>query len=390
MKRGKEEKPHIGIYGRCNVGKSTILNFITEQNVALVSAQPGTTTDPVRKSFEIIDFAPVVFIDTAGLDDITTLGEDRAAITQATLAQIDMAILLFAEWSEWENEFAQRLKHDAIPYIVVYNNFDSHKQLTTCLKASLEQTYGVDVLSVDGLTGDSEMRDAILAAIVRTLPESSYKVPSMFEGEVSADETVMLVCPIDSEAPAGRLILPQVRAIRDLLDLHAVAMVVQPEQITTVLKTGVMPKLVVTDSQLFAEVKAVVPKGIKVTSFSILMARMKGDYESYQQGLKAIDTLKNGDRILILENCTHQSSCDDIGRVKIPRWLKEYTGCELSVDVVSGLSALPDDIEKYALAIQCGGCMVTRSQLLNRIRGVRAAGVPITNYGMAIEKLRTV
>lgn len=389
MKRGKEEKPHIGIYGRCNVGKSTILNFITEQNVALVSAQPGTTTDPVRKSYEIIDFAPVVFIDTAGLDDVTTLGEDRAAITQATLAQIDMAILLFAEWGEWEDRFAERLTRDAIPYIIVYNNFDPKTALCANLKSSLEQQYNVDVLSVDGLTGDSAMRDNLLATIVKTLPESSYNVPSMFEGEVSEDETVLLVCPIDSEAPVGRLILPQVRAIRDLLDAHAVAIVVQPEQIAGIFKIGVVPKLVVTDSQLFAEVKAVVPKSIKVTSFSILLARMKGDYQSYQQGLMAIDTLKDGDRILILENCTHQSSCDDIGRVKIPRWLREYTGCELLIDVVSGLGELPSDLGRYALAIQCGGCMVTRSQLLNRIRHVRAAGVPITNYGMAIEKLRT-
>ena len=210
----------------------------------------------------------------------------------------------------------------------------------------------------------------------------------MFGNRVKAGDTVLLVCPIDSEAPAGRMILPQVQAIRELLDRHAAALVVQPGEIAAVLATGVRPALVVTDSQIFPEVRAAVPQDMELTSFSVLLAAAKGDYDLYLAGLDAVDRLKDGDRVLIAESCTHQVSCEDIGRVKIPRWLEEYTGRSLRFDAVSGLAPLPADLSSYALMVQCGACMVTRSQLRNRLRQAAEAGVPVTNYGMLIRKIR--
>lgn len=374
---GRETKPHIGIYGRCNAGKSTLLNFVTAGDFAVVSAQAGTTTDPVRKSVEILDFAPVIFIDTAGLDDASELGGKRLKKTMETLAQIDLALLVFREWGLPEQEIAVRLEHNGVPFLPVYNAFDGKEAPETAFP----------FLRVNAKNGTETDRNTLLEAIKTALPEYSYVMPSMFEGRVAANDPVLLVCPVDSEAPSGRLILPQVQAVRHLLDKNAVAVVVQPEQIATVFAQGIRPRLVVTDSQAFAEVKSVVPAGIEVTSFSILLAQMKGDYAAYTEGLRQVGHLKNNDRILILENCIHQTSCEDIGRVKIPRLLEKQTGLKLDFTVVSGLTPLPDNLNEYALAVQCGGCMVTRSQLLNRIRAIRNAGVPVTNYGMLLHKL---
>lgn len=377
VRAGRETKPHIGIYGRCNAGKSTLLNFITAGDFAVVSGQAGTTTDPVRKSYEILGFAPVIFIDTAGLDDTSELGEKRMRKTLETLAQIDLALLVFREWGTPEQEMAARLEQDGVPFIPVYNAFGG----------SFEPALDFPFLRVDAKLGTEADRNRLLEAIKGALPEQSYVMPSMFDGRAERGDTVLLVCPIDSEAPAGRLILPQVQAIRHLLDKNAIAVVVQPEQIETVFAQDLRPKLVVTDSQAFAEVKAAVPAGVEITSFSILLAQLKGDYTAYSEGLLQVGRLKSGDRVLILENCLHQTSCEDIGRVKIPRLLEKQTGAQLDFTVVSGLAPLPDNLAEYALAVQCGGCMVTRSQLQNRIRAVRKAGVPITNYGMLLNKL---
>ena len=374
---GRETKPHIGIYGRCNAGKSTLLNFITAGDTALVSEHAGTTTDPVRKSYEILGFAPVVFIDTAGLDDRSELGQKRRNKTLETLLQVDLALLVFREWGKPEEELAGQFTEQGMPFLLVFNAFDGAN----------EPSFPFSCLRIDALHGGESGRERLLAAIKNALPEQSYLIPSMFEGVVEADDTVLLVCPIDSEAPSGRMILPQVQAIRHLLDKNAVAMVVQPDQIGGVFDRGIRPKLVVTDSQAFAEVRAAVPAGIETTSFSILLARMKGDYAVYAEGLERVGRLKAGDKILILENCLHQSSCEDIGRVRIPHLLERHNGCRLEFTVVSGLSPLPGDLAGYALAVQCGGCMVTRSQLQNRIRTVQNAGVPITNYGMLLSKL---
>ena len=374
---GRESKPHIGIYGRCNTGKSTLLNFMTGGDFAVVSPHSGTTTDPVRKGFEVLDFAPVVLIDTAGIDDVSGLGEQRMRKTVETLAQIDLALLLFRQWGRPERQLAGRLDREGIPYLPVYNRFPGE---------DIPET-GFPFLEVNALQGDPREREAIWEAIKKALPEQSYVLPSMFEDKAGRGDLVLLVCPIDSQAPSGRLILPQVQAIRHLLDKHAVAVVVQPDEIGRVLSQGIRPKLVVTDSQAFAEVKVQVPAEVELTSFSILLAQLKGDYRAYSEGLAAVDSLQADDRILILENCIHQTSCEDIGREKIPRLLRQYSGKQLRFTVVSGLAPLPDDLQEYALAVQCGGCMVTRSQLQNRIRAVRRAGVPVTNYGMLLKKL---
>ena len=397
MQTGRENKPHIGIYGRCNAGKSSLLNFITGADTAIVSSEAGTTTDVVRKSYEILDFAPVIWLDTAGVDDFSELGRKRVERTWQTLLQVDLALLVFRNWGEPEQELVHRFERLALPFLLVFNGPE-------------ESILGETIpwkrwpwLAVDLFRPGVGVRDRLLTEVKRALPERAYRIPSMFEGRVSADDRVVLVCPVDSEAPAGRLILPQVQAIRELLDRHAVPVVVQPEELQGLFvadggeadetlpvlfpEGAFRPKLVVTDSQVFARVRAVVPQEVEVTSFSILLAAAKGDFESYKKGLAKVDTLKEGDRILIAENCTHQVSCEDIGRVKIPRWLETYTGCRLNFTFVSGLEPFPADLADYALVVQCGGCMVTRSQILGRIRMAVAAGVPITNYGMLIRKV---
>ena len=374
---GRENKPHIGIYGRTNSGKSSLLNFITGADTAIVAPQRGTTTDAVRKSYEIIGFAPVIFIDTAGVDDTSELGTKRVARTLETVGQIDLALIVFQDLGECEEELAALFDRHEIPFIPVHNGASGPGAVAG----------GSKVIEVDAAGTDDGQREALLEEIKRQLPENSYALPSMFGTRVGAGDVVLLVCPIDSEAPAGRLILPQVQAIRELLDLHAIPVVIQPEQIPAVLDRGAAPKLVVTDSQVFPEVSRALPNGMELTSFSILLAEAKGDIALYTEGLKKIDALQDGDRILIAESCTHQVSCEDIGRVKIPRWLEKYTGKRLQFTVVSGLSPLPADIASYALMVQCGGCMVTRNQVRRRIRAAAEAGVPVTNYGMLIRKV---
>ena len=387
-KIGNENKPHIGIYGRCNSGKSSLLNFITDAPVSIVSPQSGTTTDPVRRSFEIIGLAPVVWIDTAGTDDVSELGEKRIRKTYDTMASIDLALLVFREWGDPERALAERFSEMKIPVVPVFN-VSGTDGLSPDVREEIERMTGGNPVRLRADGREPVCRDALLNRIARTLPEKSWRVPALFDGRVTADDTVLLVCPIDTEAPAGRLILPQVQAIRDLLDHRCLAVVVGPEQIGTFFRLGIRPKLVVTDSQVFPEVSAQVPPGIEVTSFSILLAAAKGDLDAYRAGLSKVDALNGDDRILIVESCMHQIGCEDIGRVKIPRWLETYAGVKLRFDFVSGPAPLPADLSSYALVVQCGGCMATRSRIANRIRTAAAAGVPVTNYGMLIRKIRT-
>ena len=377
-KAGRENKPHIGIFGRCNSGKSSLLNFIVGAQAAIVSPRSGTTTDVVRKGYEILGFAPVVFIDTAGIDDCSELGQKRIARTVETMRQIDLALLVYRDWGEPEEHLLARFRDMGVPVVVVYNG----------TKGGAAGINGCRVVTVDAVGGDALQRDGLLEEIKRRLPENSYTAPSMFGSRVKEGDAVLLVCPIDGEAPAGRMILPQVQAVRELLDRHAMAVAVQPEEIAGAFAAGLHPTLVVTDSQIFPEVRAAIPQNIELTSFSVLLAAAKGDFDLYLAGLDAVDTLKDGDRVLIAESCTHQVNCEDIGRVKIPRWLEEYTGRTLRFDTVSGLAPLPDDLRSYALMVQCGACMVTRSQLHNRLRQAAEAGVPVTNYGMLIRKIR--
>ena len=384
MAKGKESKPHIGIFGRRNNGKSSLINSLAQQDIAIVSDHAGTTTDPVKKSFEITGFGPVVLVDTAGIDDTGELGEKRIARTKKSIKTIDLAILVIADntFGDYEQKVIEELDKTSTPFIIVHNKSDI-QTISTELKKQLEQDYKALVLDYSSVQQDNS--DELLKAVQKTIPESAYKTPSLIGDLLSYGDIVLLITPIDIEAPAGRLILPQVQAIRDVLDNDAVSIVIKEREVDVFLKqTGIKPKLAITDSQMFTKADASVPRDVPLTSFSIVLARFKGDFESYLKGTPKISELEDGDRVLLLESCTHHVSCDDIGRVKIPRWISNFTGKDLEYEVVAGLNDLPRDITEYSLVIQCGGCMITRKQLINRIQPAVDAGVPVTNYGMAI------
>ncbi len=388
--------PHIGIYGRTNAGKSTLLNRLTGQDAAIVAPEPGTTTDPVRRSFEIEGFGPVVLVDTAGIDDTSSeLGRQRVARTLATLDEVDAAVVLLSgeEPDAGEQTLLQAAGAAAVP----------------CLLLRRSEIRGTDPVASPGSkesanharnAGDKAFDPApILRRIAGIIPADALEAPPFFGGRVTRGDTVVLVCPVDSGAPAGRLILPQVQALRAALDTGAVALAVKPSELRHALSNGgARPKLVVTDSQVFPEVQAILqsvyppqPDGSapELTSFSILLAEMKGDPGLFSAGLAATDRLHPGDRVLIVESCSHQVSCDDIGRVKIPAWLTEYAGMPLGFVFVSGRDPLPDDLSQFALAVHCGSCMTTRRVVQARLRLLSAAGVPVTNYGMLIKKIRS-
>ena len=355
-----------------------------------MSDTPGTTTDPVKKRMEIPDIGPVQLIDTAGFDDGGEVGLKRVEKTMKVIEEIDMALLVFSGnvFGKEEKDVLARLKEFDVPVVVVHNQSDI-TPLDCGVAGDLNNMYDCDVVEFScKMPSPEEQREAVdmlMAFIVKGLLLSGGE-RTIMEGLVEPGDNFVLVCPIDSEAPAGRLILPQVMAIRDVLDNGGVATVLQPEQLEGYLVTKAPVKMVVTDSQAFRQVSQIVPENIPLTSFSVLMARAKGPFEEYMKGVKAIETLKDGDKVLVLESCTHHTSCDDIGRVKIPAMLQKKCGCKLQFTFISGLDQLPphEQLSDYALALQCGGCMVTRRQLANRIRRVVAAGVPVTNYGMCI------
>lgn len=385
MAKGKESKPHIGIYGRRNNGKSSLINMLSGQNVAIVSDFAGTTTDPVKKSFEITGFGPVILIDTAGIDDTGELGTKRVEKTLESINHIDLAILVISTntWGEFEEMLVTEFNKTDTPFILVHSKSDI-EPINSDLKEKLLQKYHGGRI-IETSIKDRSCIEVLVSAIQEAIPESSYKNPTLLGDLISYGDIVLLITPIDVEAPAGRLILPQVQAIRDVLDNDAVAIVLKEREVDAFLrKTMVKPALAVTDSQIFVKADASIPKDIPLTSFSILLARFKGDFENYIKGTPKISELKDGDRILLLESCTHHVSCDDIGRVKIPRWISNFTGKKLEYEVVAGLDKLPRDIREYALVVQCGGCMITRKQIFNRLRLATDAGVPVTNYGMAI------
>ncbi len=386
----KERTPHIGIYGRRNKGKSSFINALTGQDIAIVSDVAGTTTDPVRKSYEITGFGPVVLIDTAGIDDIGDLGKKRVEKTYKTIEWIDLAIIIIAEneFGRPEEQLIQELREYETPFLIIHNKSDL-EHIRPGLKSYISEKYGVDVFEFSALKPHN-LND-LVNLIKRTIPEEAYKQPSLVGDLISYGDIVMLIVPIDLEAPAGRLILPQVQAIRDILDNDAVAIVLKEREVDAFLrKTGIKPKLAITDSSIFLKADASVPRDIPLTGFSVLLARLKGPFDKYLEGTPQIGRLKDGDRVLILESCTHHVSCEDIGRVKIPRWIVNYTGKQLEFDVVAGLDNLPRPITDYAMVIQCGGCMITPKQLKNRLLPAIRAGVPVTNYGMAIAYLQGV
>ncbi len=366
---------HIGLFGRRNVGKSSLLNALTRQQVSIVSEHAGTTTDPVEKPMELLPLGPVLFIDTAGIDDVGALGNLRIDKTQKAFDRTDLGVIVTdQDWGPFEQTLLKELQDRDVPVIAVRNKIDVNPA-----PLQLEGITTVMTSTVDG-RGLPDLRKALLDKA----PADFIDSPSIVGDLVGPGQTVVLVVPIDKEAPKGRLILPQVQTIRDLLDSDAMALVVKERELRCALdQLKEPPALVVTDSQAFLKVAGDTPSDVLMTSFSILFARFKGDLMAQTEGAVAVDRLKPGDHILIAEACSHHPIGEDIGRVKIPRWLRQYVGGELNFTTVQGQD-FPDDLSPYQLVIHCGACMWNRRQMLNRILRCRRAGVPMTNYGLAI------
>jgi [FeFe] hydrogenase H-cluster maturation GTPase HydF len=384
VSKGRESQPHIGIYGRRNNGKSSLINCLAGQEIAIVSDHAGTTTDPVKKSFEITGFGPVIFVDTAGIDDSGDLGQKRVDRTVGTLEIIDLALLVVTDnsWGKYEDELIRKFSDHDLPYIVIHSKSDIQEPTAEFQRKVLKLT-GTSLFEFSST--DKRNFEELINLIRNTIPEHSYNTPTLLGDLITYGDIVILITPIDIEAPAGRLILPQMQAIRDILDNEAVAIILKEREVDAFLKkTGIKPVLAITDSQVFVKADASIPHDIPLTSFSIMLARFKGDFDYYLKGTPKISDLKDGDRVLLLESCTHHVSCDDIGRTKIPRWITSFTGKKIEYDVVAGLDSLSRPITDYSLVIQCGGCMITRKQLHNRLQSAIKAGVPVTNYGMAI------
>ena len=360
-----------------------MINALAGQEIAIVSGIAGTTTDPVRKSMEITGLGPVILLDTAGIDDVGELGTKRVARTLDALKTVDLAILVIAnnQFDETELELIEQFNEYIIPFFIVHNKSDI-QGLNKEFAVSLSERFTTDVLEFTCLNPDKEK---LVSALRKYMPQSAYKTNTLVGDLIQYGDVVLLITPVDIEAPEGRLILPQVQVIRDVLDHDGVAVIVKEREVDAYIrKMSPKPSLVITDSQVFLKADAAIPKEIPLTSFSIILARQKGDFVNYVKGTPAIGKLKDGDRVLILESCTHHVSCDDIGRVKIPRWLSNFTGKQLTFEVVSGLDRLPVNIRDYALVVQCGGCVITGKQLVSRLKPAIDAGVPVTNYGMAI------
>ena len=385
----REIRPHVGLYGRANVGKSALLNAMVRQQVSIVSEQAGTTTDPVRKTVEVRGAGPVVFVDTAGFCDLSALAAERRSATIDTMRQVDLALLLFTAdaWGAPEEEILALLMDSSTPFRLVATKVDQ-----AVIPADLREKllrYGagepIEVSAVQGLGVDA------LLTIVGDALQKGTKPMGLLDGLVRAGDAVLLVAPLDGAAPAGRLILPQVQTLRAALDVRAVPLIVRETELSLALSLlQVQPALVVTDSQIFSWVAERIPERVPLTSFSMLLARQKGNFDAYLRGARAIDGLRCGDRVLIVEGCTHQVTCEDIGRVKIPRWMDQRVGCALSYEFVSGLGSLPKDLSQFRLALICGGCMSTPRMIRGRVEELTRQGVPVVNYGMAIAYLQGV
>jgi [FeFe] hydrogenase H-cluster maturation GTPase HydF len=373
---------HIGLFGRRNVGKSSLLNALTRQQVSIVSDVPGTTTDPVEKPMELLPLGPVLFIDTAGVDDIGALGELRAERTRLVFERTDLGILVAEgdSWGEFEEGILSELSKRQAPVIVVFNKMDVAAPRSEILQDLKSRKLPLVETIASQNRGMLELREAL----IRSAPEEFMEAPPVLGDLITPGELVVMVVPIDKEAPRGRLILPQVQSIRDTLDHDSYCLVVKERELRDALdRLKRPPALVVTDSQAFLKVAADTPADIPMTSFSILFARLKGDLHEFVRGIKTIDTLKAGSRILVLESCTHHPIGEDIGRVKIPRWLRQYTGVDLEFVHRQGHD-FPNDLSSYRLIIHCGACMLNRREVMSRILRCREAGVPITNYGISI------
>ena len=369
------ERVHIGFFGRRNAGKSSVVNAVTGQELAVVSDTKGTTTDPVKKAMELLPIGPVMIIDTPGFDDVGALGEQRVKKTKQILNRTDVAVLVIDAvegMQQCDRELQNIFEEKQIPYLLVYNKMDLLEQIP---EEKQREIY-VSALKKERI---EELKERI-AAIGKVSDGKLQLVGDL----IHPSDLVLLVIPIDKAAPKGRLILPQQQVIRDVLEADGAAICVKEYELRELLdKLGTTPALVITDSQVFAKVSADVPEEIPLTSFSILMARYKGLLDTAVEGVTAIDSLKDGDRILIAEGCTHHRQCDDIGSVKIPRWLRNYTGKELEIETCSGQN-FPEDLSPYTLVIHCGGCMLNEREVRYRMKCAKDQQVPITNYGIAI------
>ena len=388
-KTSKGFRLHIGLFGRRNAGKSSLLNALVEQRVAIVSDVAGTTTDTVEKAMELSPVGPVVFLDTAGIDDRGDLGALRVERTRQAFDRTDIGIVVVdsGKWGEYENGLVTELQQRNVPLVVAFNHGD--KGLPE--DALLESLRRRNVTCVTTVATSGSGIDALREAIVRIVPDESLSPPPIVSDLVPPGGTVVLVVPIDKEAPKGRLILPQVQTIRDLLDGNRSALVCKDTELAATLgRLNGPPDLVVTDSQAFGTVSQIVAPEIPLTSFSVLFARQKGDLAVMIDGARAIARLKPGDRVLMAEACTHHAVDDDIGRVKIPAWLRKHVGGALRIEHVQGRNFPNDSLTDWDLVIHCGACMWNRREILNRMMHCRRAGVPITNYGLAIAFLHGI
>ncbi|MBQ4135914.1 MAG: [Clostridia bacterium] len=369
------ERLHIGFFGLRNAGKSSLVNAITNQELSLVSDVLGTTTDPVRKAMELLPLGPVVIIDTPGLDDVGELGEARVKRARQVLNTVDIAVLVSdasKQLTNLEKELIELFKAKKIPYVIAYNKMD----LCDCSSKETENEIWVSARSGENINALKEK----IAKIQGVATEGRRIVADL----IKSGDTVLLVIPIDKAAPKGRLILPQQQTIRDILDAGASVLICRDSELKeTLCSMQKKPALVITDSQVFGKVSKTVPEDIPLTSFSILFARYKGNLVGAVRGAARLDSLSDGDKILISEGCTHHRQCGDIGTVKIPQWLSDYTGKKLELEFTSGRD-FPEDLSRYALVIHCGGCMLTEREMQYRARQSEDASVPMTNYGMVI------
>ena len=382
MKALKSLRLHISLFGRTNVGKSSLLNAITNQQVSIVSDTKGTTTDVVEKSCELFPIGAVTFLDTAGIDDSTNLSKLRIEKTLKVLNRTDIAVLITTSqgFSNYEINLTNKFKELEIPYIVIINKSDIEKSSKQKLEEIKNYTKNIYEMSA---TNDKNITDNFVSALVKIVPDEFVNPPSILGDKVKKSDVVILVTPIDKEAPKGRLILPEVQTIRDLLDNDCISVVVQQNNLENAINLlKKKPQLVVTDSQAFKEVNSIVPNYINLTSFSILFARLKGDLHTFINGANKIKTLKPHDKVLILESCSHHAIDDDIARVKIPKLLTKKLGFELNFEYKSGHDF--PDITPYKLIIHCGACMTNRKEVLSRILIANKKNIPITNYGIVI------
>lgn len=388
----KSLRLQIGIFGRTNVGKSSFLNMVAGQDVAITSPLPGTTTDVVEKAMEFLPVGPVVFLDTGGMDDTSSLGTDRLRRTRKVFDRSDVTLLVLESgvWTPFEDEVVREAESRKSPLIVVINKSDVTPPSAEFLTRVREKTSRFLIST----STDLSKRDAQVTELKRFLlevcPDEYLSAPSLLGDLMPRGGLAVLIVPIDAVAPKGRIILPQAQAIRDALDHHCMTLVVKESEYRQALsKLAGLPDLVVCDSQVVEQMVTGTPEKVKCTTFSILLSRLKADIVEMTRGALAVDRLKPGDRVLIAESCSHHAIGDDIGRVKIPAWLKKHLGHDIHIDVTSGRD-FPSDVRKYQLVIQCGSCMLTRRETLVRVQRAKLAGVPITNYGLCISYLRGV